>query len=162
MNMASVVFPSGSADVEALKAGNDMLEFVTDLPKSIAAIEKAIFSGTLREKEIDEKCARVLAVKRWLGLNNYAPADLALVTAEINNPSALVTRNSLVEASLTVVKNSGLLPLARLDTLKIATLAIGEYGITPFSESSPGMAMPTTIPSTGTLLSPRWRKWFAG
>ena len=132
MNMASVVFPSGSADVEALKAGNDMLEFVTDLPKSIAAIEKAIFSGTLREKEIDEKCARVLAVKRWLGLNNYAPADLALVTAEINNPSALVTRNSLVEASLTVVKNSGLLPLARLDTLKIATLAIGEYGITPF------------------------------
>ncbi len=134
MNMGGVALPSGNAGVEALKAGNDMLEFVTDLPKTLAAIEKAVANGTLKVKDIDEKCTRILALKRWLGLHQYQPADLASVATLVNPNEGAALRNSLAEASLTVVKNQGLLPLMRLDTLRIATLSIGETSVTPFQE----------------------------
>ncbi len=130
MNMRGVVTPADTPDVEALIAGNDMLEFVINLPGTITAIEKAV--STVRH--IDEKCARVLALKRWLGLHQYQPADLSEVDSLMKFTAGAAIRNQLVEASLTVVKNENILPLERLDTLKIATLSIGEITMTPFQK----------------------------
>src|SRR5690554_734784 len=49
MNMQGVLGGAGNPNVEALKAGNDMLEFVTDLPAAIAAVKDAVASGRLSE-----------------------------------------------------------------------------------------------------------------
>jgi beta-N-acetylhexosaminidase len=55
----------------AIDAGIDVLCFGNNLsydpdiaPKAIAILERAVTSGRLSEKRIDESCARVLALKR--------------------------------------------------------------------------------------------------
>ncbi len=125
MNMKGVTMPSGQAEVEALKAGNDMVEFVTNLPKTITAIENAVNNGTLTLQQIDDKCRRILALKRWLNLHNNLSVNAERVTHRMNAPENELVIRRLTEASLTVLCNNNLLPLRRLDTLRIATLSIG-------------------------------------
>lgn len=134
MNMKGVTLPSGQAEVQALKAGNDMVEFVTNLPGALTAIENAVKNGTLTMQEIDEKCRRVLAMKRWLNLHTLKliPADGLL--ARVNAPETDLVVRQLTEASLTVLQNRNLLPLMRLDALRIATISIGESPGTPFQQ----------------------------
>lgn len=135
MNMKGVTLPSGQAEVQALKAGNDMVEFVTSLSGTVAAIEQAIKTGTLTRQEIDQKCRRVLAMKRWLDLHNYQASDPAAVTARLNSPENELTVRELTEASLTVLRNrENLLPLTRLDTLRMATVSINGGTLTPFQQ----------------------------
>lgn len=134
MNMKGVTLPSGQAEVQALKAGNDMLEFVTNLPGTISAIENAVKNGTIPAREIDEKCRRVLALKRWMNLHQQAATPTPRSTSRNDSPAEELVSRQLTEASLTVLRNRDLLPLMRLDTLKIATLSIGETDMTPFQK----------------------------
>lgn len=125
MNMKGVTLLSGQAEVQALKAGNDMVEFVTNLPRTITAIENAVKNGTLTIQQIDDKCRRILALKRWLNLHNNLSVNAERVTHRMNAPENELVIRRLTEASLTVLCNNNLLPLRRLDTLRIATLSIG-------------------------------------
>ena len=43
---------------------------------------------------------------------------------DLNTPAANLLHRKLVEASMTMVKNDGILPLERLDTLTIASVSI--------------------------------------
>ncbi len=132
MNMKGVTLPAGEAEVAALKAGNDMVEFVVNIRQSLLAIEKAVQSGTLLESEINAKVRRILATKRWLSLHKETPQPVVgLLTAVNSAENELVVRR-LTEASVTVLQNNGLLPLMRLDTLRIATLAFGTESAVPF------------------------------
>ncbi len=134
MNMNGVSLPSGRAEVQALKAGNDLLEFVRDLPKAVNAIEKAVVSGTLTVQDIDDKCRKILALKRWLGLHEYHPAETGGVETKLNLPADRLLQRKLTEAGITVLKNENLLPLTGLESLDIATVAIGEDTIVPFQQ----------------------------
>jgi beta-N-acetylhexosaminidase len=134
MNMKGVSRSSGKSGVLALQAGNDMLEFVKDLPGTVSEIEKAVSSGALSIKEIDGKCRKILALKRWLGLNDFQPADLSGLPKKLNLPGDELIQRELTEGSLTVLKNDNVLPLKGLNTLHIATVAIGEDSLTPFQK----------------------------
>ncbi len=59
---------------------------------------------------------------------------LALVSCQtITDQEAEWKKRQQIEASLTLLENRrNLIPLARLDTLKIAVLSVGETGITEF------------------------------
>lgn len=134
MNMKGVTLPAGQAEVQALRAGNDMLEFVTNLPGTISAIESAVKNGTIPVNEIDEKCRRVLALKRWMNLHLPQELHTPGTQAGFIPPDEELLSRQLTGASLTVLRNKDLLPLMRLDTLKIATLSIGETTMTPFQQ----------------------------
>jgi beta-N-acetylhexosaminidase len=134
MNMKGVTMPSGLAEVQALKAGNDMVEFVTNLPRVVAAIENAINDKTLTTQEIDQKCRRVLAMKRWLNLQNLQTTPPERIVEHVNSPENMLVIRQLTEASLTILRNRNILPLMRLDTLKIATVNLGETSVTPFQQ----------------------------
>lgn len=134
MNMKGVTVPSGQAEVQALKAGNDMVEFVTNLPRTITAIETAIHNGTLTRQQIDEKCRRILAMKRWLNLHESKPVNANGVTERMNAPDIELEIRKLTEGSFTVLRNNNLIPLMRLDTLRIATVSIGESDNDPFQK----------------------------
>jgi beta-glucosidase-like glycosyl hydrolase len=71
MNMGGVTKYTlpGEAEVMALKAGMDVLEYVENPEKTIKTIAEAIKKGNLLETAIDEKCRKVLAAKFWAGLN---------------------------------------------------------------------------------------------
>jgi beta-glucosidase-like glycosyl hydrolase/CubicO group peptidase (beta-lactamase class C family) len=134
MNMKGVTMPSGQAEVQALKAGNDMVEFVANLPRAFLAIENAVKEGTLSMEEIDLKCRRVLALKRWLNLQNVQAASTERIVEHVNSPENELVIRQLTEASLTILRNRNILPLMRLDTLKIATVNLGETSVTPFQQ----------------------------
>ncbi|WP_426061939.1 glycoside hydrolase family 3 N-terminal domain-containing protein [Hymenobacter sp. B1770] len=128
MNMKGVItkYPPGEADVRALMAGNDILEFSKNVPLAIKMVRIAVDSGRISQKEIDEHCRRVLALKQWAGLNRYRPIETKNLYEDLNYPHAQYLSHRLTELSITLLRNQkNLLPLQRLDTLRIATLVLG-------------------------------------
>ncbi|MGQ7870095.1 glycoside hydrolase family 3 N-terminal domain-containing protein [Sunxiuqinia sp. sy24] len=128
MNMHGVSkqFSDGEATVRALLAGNDLLEIVPNLPARIEAVKQAVAEGRLTEEAIEQKCRKVLALKKWLQLDHYQPAQPANLEVDYKKPEYQLTKRLLHEQSLTLLKNEGqLLPLQRLDTLEIAAFSIG-------------------------------------
>ena len=135
MNMAGAKSfgAPGEIEVLALKAGNDVAEFPADVEQTIAGIKKAIKSGLLTQDEIDFKCRKVLAAKYEAGLNKLAPVSRVNLMDDLNTPQAELVKRKLIETSLTLLENQNdLIPLKRLDTLKIACLTVGETTATPF------------------------------
>ncbi|MDX9882163.1 MAG: glycoside hydrolase family 3 N-terminal domain-containing protein [Prolixibacteraceae bacterium] len=135
MNMQGVSkqFAAGEAAVMAIRAGNDILEIVPNLGQAVVAVKKAIAEGILSEEMIVQKCRKILAAKKWLGLDDYKPVELQNLVQDLNKGEYLVTRRKLFQESLTVlINNSSVLPLQRLDTLRIATLSIGSGKETSF------------------------------
>ncbi|MES2731229.1 MAG: glycoside hydrolase family 3 N-terminal domain-containing protein [Bacteroidota bacterium] len=142
MNMKGVTkfFPAGLADAKAILAGNDVLEFTEDVEKAIAQIKEAIKRGDISQADIDSRCKRVLAAKLWAGLDQSRLVELKNIVEDLNSPRAMVVNRKLVEASLTLVKNeqksegASIIPLQRLDTLRIASLSLGSAQLTPFQQ----------------------------
>ena len=128
MNMRGVIskFPPGEADVRALMAGNDILEFSKNIPLALRMVRVAVDSGRISQTEIDAHCRRVLALKQWSGLRYYRPIDTKNLYEDLNGPHAQYLSHRLTELSITLLRNQkSLLPLQRLDTLRIATLVLG-------------------------------------
>lgn len=139
MNMKGVTkyFSDGLADAKGLAAGMDILEFTEDVPKAIDQIKKAIERGEISQADIDAKCKRMLAAKAWAGLDRYKPVQLEGLYEDLNPKSAELTNRLLTEKALTVLRNDGdLLPLRRLDTLKIAAVSIGATDTTIFQTTA--------------------------
>ncbi len=128
MNMRGVSnsYSSAESSVKALKAGNDMLEIMPRLDRAVAAVRQAVASGELSREEIDQKCRKILALKRWLGLNRQKLIETKNLYADLNQNKYLLTQHLLHEQSLTVLLNEqNIVPLMNLDTLKIASLSVG-------------------------------------
>lgn len=137
MNMsgAKAYGEPGEIEALALKAGNDVVEFPKDVEQTIAGIKRAVESGLLTQEEIDEKCRKVLAAKYWVGLNKLSPVSRYNLMKDLNNPQAELVKRKMVEASITLLENQDeIIPLKRLDTIKVACLAVGRTNETPFQE----------------------------
>ncbi|WP_245849696.1 glycoside hydrolase family 3 N-terminal domain-containing protein [Hymenobacter crusticola] len=135
MNMKGVIskYPPGDADLRAILAGNDILEFSRNIPLALRMVREAINQGQISQAEIDARCRKVLALKQWSGLNHYKPIDLKNLYQDLNTPHANYLTRRLSELSVTLLRNqSNLLPLQRLDTLRLATLTIGTKDTTSF------------------------------
>ena len=127
MNMKGMTkfFPSGLADRRGLEAGMDILEFTENIPRAIAEICNAVDERTLSVRAVAERCRKMLIAKYWAGLNRYRPVVLDGLVADLNRPESEVLNRKLTEASLTVVTNTrNILPLQRLDTLRIASVSV--------------------------------------
>ena len=137
MNMKGVTkfYPGGSADVLSLMAGMDILEFPENIDSSFHAIKAAVDSGMISQEAIDARVRRVLELKYWAGLNQYKPVELENLYEDLNSPQALYINRKLTENAVTVLQNKDtLIPIQRLDTLRVAALAIGTDKLTPFQQ----------------------------
>lgn len=138
MNMKGVteISAPGEAEVKALLAGNDILLFPESLEKAIAAIKKAITDKTISEKLINEKCRKILQAKQTYSLPNLFPSEAPGLWSRINTPADLSLKQHLYKEALTLVRNKdSLLPLKRLDTLRIASLNFGAKELNNFQTS---------------------------
>jgi CubicO group peptidase (beta-lactamase class C family) len=130
MKGVSQFFKPGKVDVKALLAGNDVLLFSEDVPNAIEEIKIAIKQKKISQKEIDERCHKILMAKKWMGLDEYKQIDLTKIEDEIITIQTELLDKKLVQSSLTLLQNyDDLLPLKRLDTLKIASVCIGEEAV---------------------------------
>ena len=127
MKGVSQFYKPGEVDVKALLAGNDVLLMSQDVPKAIFEIKEAIKDKKISQEEIDNRCYKILMAKKWMGLNNYTPIDLSKINDEIITNETKSLNEKLVKSSLTLLQNyDNLVPLKRLDTLKIASVSIGD------------------------------------
>jgi len=137
MNMKGVTkfFGPGEADAKALSAGNDVIEFVTDVEAAINETQNYIRSGKLTAEEITLKCRKVLALKYWAGLDSYKPVLKDNITEEISSNTLKALIRELYVNSLTVLNNlENIIPVKNLQSVKIATIAINRDEITKFQE----------------------------
>jgi beta-N-acetylhexosaminidase len=128
MNMKGVIakVPTGEAEVRAILAGNDVLEFSKSVPVALQAVLAAVDSGRISQARIDESCRRVLALKQWAGLRKHQPIAEKNIIADLNPAHARYLSHRLTEHSITLLRNQhNILPLQRLDTLRMATLVVG-------------------------------------
>ena len=134
LNMKGVTkfYQPGEVDVKALTAGNDLLMYSEDVAAVIDQVQQAIKQGQLTQEVIDVKCRNVLRAKYRLGLHQRQDILIEGLVEDLNSPKAKLLHRKLVEASMTMVKNDGMLPLKKLDTLTVATVSIGSDHITSF------------------------------
>ncbi|RYD81722.1 MAG: hypothetical protein EOP53_05655 [Sphingobacteriales bacterium] len=84
---------------------------------------------------IDEKVKRILAVKKWVGLDKCQYINPKNVTADLNTPAQQLIKQRIAEESVTLIKNdSNLIPLKNLEKYRIASVAIGTKGEMPFQD----------------------------
>ena len=125
MKGLSNYFEPGVREVEAVKAGNDILLMPSDVGKTITAVKRAVRKGEISEEEVNESCRKILQAKYWVGLHSMKPVETDSLIENLNDRSYSRLYRELVEHSLTLVKNrGGILPLSNLPGIKLATVTI--------------------------------------
>ncbi|WP_460910004.1 glycoside hydrolase family 3 N-terminal domain-containing protein [Spirosoma areae] len=128
LNMGGISRSPKAMDINlrALIAGNDILLYPENVRDAITHIQDAVQQGIISQEFIDEKVKKILRAKYWAGLHHYKPVNLSGLAADLNSAEAKLLKQELCEHSVTVVENrNSLLPLNRLDTLRLASVAIG-------------------------------------
>ncbi len=136
MNMQGVTkyYPPGIAEVEALKAGNDILLLPRDVSMAFTSIKDAVQNGEITEARLDQSVRKILFAKRWLGiLDTVATVNPSWLTVDLTKSEVRLLNQRLHEKSITLVKNDrSVLPLTNLKELKIASIGIDDGELTPF------------------------------
>ena len=116
----------GSACVNALLAGNDVLLMPENVGAEIAAVQRAVSDGTISQQTVDERCKKILRYKYALGLTCRQQVSTANLLNEVNSPQASVLKRQLTAGSITVIKNNdNILPIHNLQSRHIAVATIG-------------------------------------
>lgn len=111
----------------AIDAGNDIVLLPVVPANAIVNVRKAIDSGLISQEVIDAKCRRVLQWKYESGLNRFKPISLKNLYNDLNSPLAGQITHKANAAAITLLTDpKETLPLKALDTLKIASLVIGQ------------------------------------
>lgn len=138
MNMAGVSRSAKTTDVNlrALMAGNDILLYPENVKQAITNILTALEKGIISQEFIDEKVQKILRAKYWAGLHHTKPIDLLNLDADLHSPDAQALKQELCTEAVTLVENRNkTLPLRDLDTLRLASVAIGAEWGNPFQKT---------------------------
>jgi len=129
-------FRSGQAEVEALRAGNDMVLLPANLEVAFRAVQTALVDGTLDAQQVAESVRRILRAKYRYGLTRPQQIDTTHLRRDLNAPSSLLLRRQLIEHALTLVRDrDSIAGMPHLDRISIAAVAIGDTAVTPFQKT---------------------------
>jgi beta-N-acetylhexosaminidase len=137
MNMKGVTkyYKPGEADARALAAGNDVVEFVTDVEAAIKETKSYILSKKLTNEDIALKCRKILAMKYWSGLNKLQMINDENIEKDLSPMTSRALIRDLYANALTVLNNNqNILPVKNLQNIKIATLAVNRDKISLFQQ----------------------------
>ncbi|MCK5067823.1 MAG: serine hydrolase [Bacteroidales bacterium] len=134
MKGLSSYFEPGLREVEAVRAGNDILLMPADVDRAIAAVKKAVKRGDIGEEEVNGSCRKILQAKYWVGLHHRERIETDSLLEDLNHDRYQILYRELVEHSLILVKNrNGAIPLGHLEDIRLATVTISrEEKTAPF------------------------------
>ena len=140
LNMGGVAKYQQSAqiDLQAIKAGNDVLLLSQDVEATIELIKQEIENGNLTEEQISNSAHKILKAKEWLGIHHGEQVELNKLVADLNKAEYDYLNRKLVEASLTLVRNEKkIIPIKKLKQTKIIHFALAEKEVSyrPFQMS---------------------------
>jgi|WetSurMetagenome_2_1015567.scaffolds.fasta_scaffold35543_1 beta-N-acetylhexosaminidase len=128
-------YPSGTIEVMALQAGNDILLLPKDVPVAIKAIRQALDSNLITYSTLEEKCRHILELKYDAGLDHFSQVSTDHLYTDLNPHSSEVLDKELFQKSVTLISNHGnLIPLTLLDKRRIASVSIGDSARSRFQE----------------------------
>ncbi len=126
----------GDIDLEAFKAGNDILLISENVPKAAAKIEEAYKNGSITEDRLAKSVKKILFAKFKVGLHDYQPVDTRNLYEDLNKPEDDVIYRKAMTEALTVLKNdAAILPVKDLEDKKIAYVELGDDSGAPFYEA---------------------------
>jgi beta-N-acetylhexosaminidase len=106
--------PTARAAIDAVKAGNDVILWPTDLDGAFHGIVDAVRRGEIPESRIDESVVRILEMKASVGLHKARLVDLHNVPYLVSRPEDLQFAQQVADDSVTLVRdNRRTLPLAK-------------------------------------------------
>lgn len=120
------VSSQADASVKALLAGNDIVLGVINQKNEFESVKKAVQNGIISNSLLDEKVRRILSYKYILNVQNFKPIDKATIHSRVNSSSAEWTKRKIYDGAVTLVKNDdNIIPLTKLDEIKIASVVVG-------------------------------------
>jgi|GEM_PF-942000 len=126
----------GEVEVKAFLAGNEALLYSENIGLGIQKIQEAVKSGLILQKEIDNRCLKILKLKRWAGLDKRNAIGTENLIADLNKDEYLTAIKNLYQSALTLLQNkNNIIPLEKTNTLKLAALSIGIDTITSFQNT---------------------------
>ena len=128
LNMKGVTkyHASGELEKKAFLAGNDALEFSEDVDAAFEYLKAAVAKKEITEQRLAESVKKILLAKYVTGNSNWTPVSTENVYEDLHKPKDELLNRKLFEESVTLLENVGeLLPLKRLDTLRLASLSVG-------------------------------------
>ena len=128
LNMGGITRHYGPAEaaLKSLKAGNDVLVFPGDVPRTFEWLKKAVQEGEFPIEQLNDRVRRILLAKHQLGLSRRPYLSERQIMSDLHPNSSQLLNKQLYEAALTLVKNNrGLIPVNNLDQRKIAYVQIG-------------------------------------
>ncbi|MEX0884794.1 MAG: glycoside hydrolase family 3 N-terminal domain-containing protein, partial [Cyclobacteriaceae bacterium] len=129
MKGVSSLYKPGEVDLMALMAGNDILLYAEDVPKSKKLILEAVAAGKISKEEIDERVMKILNAKFWAGLHREQKIDTDRLVERISNFSTKAMIEQLYASSITVINNQNeFLPIRHLDLQNMASITLGGRG----------------------------------
>ena len=125
MKGASKNFAPGYIDLEAYKAGNDILLFSENVPLAHQIIKKQILSVKLSEKDLDAKVLKILKWNEYVGLSQYQAIDLKNLENDLKGDENLELFKQVANNTVSKVNDPlKILPLTK--TSKVIALTIGD------------------------------------
>lgn len=131
LNMKGVsnLYKPGEVDLKALLAGNDVLLYSQDVPKSKKLILEAVKEGQISQNEIDLRVRKILKAKYWAGLNKPQKINTNQLIERISNYGTKASVEELYAAAVTVAINKNhFLPVKNIELMKMASITIGSDG----------------------------------
>jgi beta-N-acetylhexosaminidase len=147
-------FGPGEADVEALRAGNDIVLLPENFEFGMKAVKKALSENTLNKDRINDSVKRILRAKFRLGLTKPQRIPVENIRKELNTKEAITLKRKLIAQSLTLVRDeNGLVPFKNIEYFTYATLGMGASAPTVFQKTL-GNYAPMTHFNMGKVLTP--------
>ena len=117
-------FDAGEAAVRAILAGADQVLKSSDADRALDALKKAVESGRISVKRLDESIERILRAKRGI---RPLPFDIERIFRGVDTPEHRAVAEEAARRALTLVREEpGSLPLS-----PDAPIAIAEIGYSP-------------------------------
>jgi beta-N-acetylhexosaminidase len=107
--------PSGRAAVDAVKAGDDVILWPTDLDGAFRGIVDAVKRREISESRIDESVLKILEMKAAVGLHRARLVDLEQVAHRVSRQQDLEFAQEVADDAITLVRSNGnVLPLSKV------------------------------------------------
>jgi len=127
MSGASKFLPSGKLELEAFKAGIDVLLMPTNVEKAINYMSMALDSQWISLEELNVRCRKVLYYKRVLNCGILPDSDSLYSLNKFNNYETEVLINKIYHHAQTLVKNiDSIVPFKYIDLKNSCILSIGK------------------------------------
>ncbi|WP_026934334.1 glycoside hydrolase family 3 N-terminal domain-containing protein [Christiangramia echinicola] len=125
----------GEVDLDAFKAGNDVLLMSEDVGKASESIIEAVNTGEITEARLELSVKKILYAKYKAGLNNFKPVKTNFLIEELNTVRDQALLEDLFENAITLLKNNkAVVPVKKLEKQKIAYVNFGDDDGSPFLE----------------------------